>query len=542
VPWNVKLTAGDSSVELRWNLVNGAQFYRVEWQADPQPLPLLDPQAGFHTHASLSFNLRYRYTVTVGGQPTSVSAVPSEVITETEVSTDSDTGKPTETGAPASVTVAPGLRHNTISWEAVSNATAYRIYWSYSPNVTPFSGTRIDVDASLTTFEHLQLEPGDHYYYIVTAFNPVTGASGASVEVGATPGQPAGVVLTASEGQSLLAWPAGQTTTISLSPSRVVDVSRIPSFPVGLADLENDRQHAFSIRPVFADGLGPSSSTVYAVPKPVSEGVPKHVSIQADRDVNTLSWDAVPGAAAYDVIWNARDLDGSLLAGTQTVTDTEFRHAGLQLCSDPASTCPTYRYLVRVSQTTGIAPEVAARAVDLRSVPPLITNTEYVVVTGTKPASSLVKINGTVTVPFDSETGWTATLSLDGPTDREFTFRLVAETADGVASTETVYRITRDLDDPLPLMNATIDACDAVSASPRRIMLSGDKQRGVSVYRQMDPAVSPDVQVVGATDQSSWSGAIDLDDRPTAINLVAKDAAGNVSEPPLSVPVSSCPS
>jgi hypothetical protein len=57
----------------------------------------------------------------------------------------------------------------------------------------------------------------------------------------------------------------------------------------------------------------------------------------------------------------------------------------------------------------------------------------------------------------------------------------------------------------------------------------------------MDPAISPDVQVVGATDQSPWSGVIDLDDQPTAINLIAKDAAGNVSNPPLSVPLSSCP-
>jgi hypothetical protein len=544
VPWNVKLTAGDASVDLAWNLVNGAQFYRVEWQADPQPLPLVDPQAGTYTHSSLLLDVRYRYTVTVGAQPTSVSAVPSEVTTESEVNTDTDTGKATETGAPASLTVAPGLRHNTISWDAVSNATAYRIYWSYLPNVTPSSGTRIDVDGSLTTYEHLQLEPGTHYYYIVTAFNPVTGASGASVEVGAAPGQPAGVVLSASEAQTILAWPAGQTASISVAPSRVIDVSPIPSFPVGLAGLENHRLHAFSIRPVFVGGLGPSSSTVYAIPKPVTDGVPKHVTIQADRDVNTLSWDAVPGAAAYDVIWNARDLDGSPLAGTQTVTDTTFRHAGLVLCTNPAGDCPTYRYLVRVSQTTGIAPEVAARAVDLRPVPPLITNTDYVVLTGIKPAGSLVTINGAVTVPLNFETGWTVTLPLDDVADREFTFRLVAVNTAGVSSTETIYRVTRDTVAPLPVMTADVIACDAVSASPRRVTLSGpsgSKESGSSVYRAMDPAVSTDVQIVGATDQSSWSGVIDLDDQPTAINLVVKDAAGNVSNPPLSVPLSSCP-
>ncbi|MFZ5877368.1 MAG: hypothetical protein ACOYXU_13320 [Nitrospirota bacterium] len=544
VPSNVNLGAGDGAVALTWNLVNGAQFYRVEWQADPLPLPGFDAQtaeAGSYEHASLLVDRRYRYAVTAGGQSTSVSAVPSEVTTETEVTTDEDTGNATETGAPASVGVAPSLRQNTISWEAVSSATAYRIYWAYAPNVTRLTGTRIDVDATLTSYAHAQLEPGAHYYYIVTAFNPITGESGASTEVGATPGQPAGVTLTAREGAVTLSWPSDPAASISVAPSRVIDVSPIPSFPVGLAGLENNRRHAFSIRPVFSGGLGPSSSTVYAVPKAATDGVPKRVTIQSDRDVNTLSWEAVTGAAAYDVIWDARDLQGNALGATVTVTDAQFRHTDLVLCTNPADECPIYRYRVRVSQTTGIAPEVSARAVDLRSVPPLITNTDYVVATGIKPAGSRVLINGMVTVPFDTETGWTATLPLDGVTDREFTFRLVAVNTDGVTSTETTYRVTRDTESPLPLMTVTVTACDAESASPRRITLAGAKEAGVSVYREMDPAVSADVQIVGATDQTAWSGVIDLDDQPTAINLIAKDAAGNQSSPALSVPLSSCP-
>jgi hypothetical protein len=547
VPWNVKLTAGDASVELTWNLVNGAQSYRVEWQADPRPLPGLDPQAGSYQHSSLSFDVRYRYQVTAGAQATLVSAVPREVTTETEVATDATTGKATETGAPASVSLAPGLRDNTISWDAVSNATAYRIYWSYLPNVTPLNGTRIDADGSLTTYTHLKLEPGTHHYYVVTAVIPLTGESRASVEVGATPGQPAGVLLTAGEGQITLAWPTGQTASITEAPSKADTVSPFPSFPVGLAGLENDRRHAFWIRPLFSTGLGPPSSTLYAVPKAATDGIPQDVTIQAERNVNRVSWDAVATATAYDVSWVAQDVDGSPLAGTQTVSDTKFRHAGLRLCTSPVNFCPTYTYRVRVSQSTGIAAEVAAQAIDLRPVPPLITNTDYVLVTGLKPAGSLVEINGAVVVPFDYETGWSATLPLNGVTDRvfPFTFRFVAVNADGLSSTETIYRVTRDLAPPQPLMNVTVTKCDASSASPRRITLigpDGSKESGTSVYRQMDPAVASDVQIAGATDQTAWSGVIDLDDQPTAISLIAKDAAGNVSTPPFSVLLSACPS
>jgi hypothetical protein len=527
-------------------LVNGAQSYRVEWQADPLPLPGLDPQAGVYEHSSLSLDVRYRYLVTVGAQATSVSALPREVITETEVATDTDTGKATETGSPASVSVAPGLRDNTISWDAVSEATAYRIYWSYLPNVTPLNGTRIDVDGSLSTYTHPQLEPGAHHYYVVTAFNPVTGESRAPVEVGATPGQPAGVVLTASEGQIILGWPTGQTAAISVAPSKVDAVAPFPVFPVVLAGLENDRRHAFWIRPLFSTGLGPPSSTLYAVPKAVTSGVPKFVTLETGHEVNKLSWDAVTTATAYDVSWVAQDVDGTPLTGTETVTGTEFRHAGLHLCTSPAVSCPIYTYRVRGSQSTGIAAEVAAQAIDLRPVPPLITNTDYVLVTGLKPAGSLVEINGAVVVPFDYETGWSATLALDGVTDRvfPFTFRFVAVNADGLRSTETIYRVTRDLDPPPPLMNVTVTACDAASASPRRITLSGSngsKESGTSVYRAREPIAS-DVQIAGATDQTAWSGVIDLDDQPTTISLIAKDAAGNVSTPPFSVLLSACPS
>jgi hypothetical protein len=151
-----------------------------------------------------------------------------------------------------------------------------------------------------------------------------------------------------------------------------------------------------------------------------------------------------------------------------------------------------------------------------------------------------VEINGAVAVPFDYETGWSATLPLEGVTDREFTFRFVSVNADGLSSTETIYRVTRDVTPPQPLMNVTVTACDAASASPRRITLSGPKDTGSAVYRSREPIAS-DVQIAGATDQTAWSGVIDLDDQPTTISLIAKDAAGNVSTPPFSVPLSSCP-
>lgn len=530
IPWNVTVTAGDAAVDLSWNLVNGAQAYRVEWESDPEPLLVPPSDTGTVTHDFLATNLRYRYTVTIGSEDTLLSAIPREP----------------PTNAPATVSITPGLRENTLSWSAVTGATEYRIYWSYLPNVLPGIGTLINVAAESVqpttyTYTHTGLSPETPYYYVVTAVVGTDGESAASAEVQAIPAQvTGGVTATVSQGEVLITWPAGDTASISVARSEVAYVSPFPSFPLTIGDLENDRRHAIRIRPLFSGGLGPSSPTMYAVPKAPADGVPRTVTLSANRGVNTLSWDEIVGAAAYEVTWFAQDVDGSPIAGTRTVSAPPFRHAGLRMCSVLGDTCPTYTYRVRVAQSTGIAAEVAAQSADLRPTPPIITNNDFVIITGVKPVGSRVEINGVVTVPFDYETGWTATLPLTGAADRLFTFRMVAIDADGLVSTETTYEILRDTAAPAPPQSVTLTACDPATDSPRGITLSGTKDAESAVFRVMEPT-APDQTVVGATGQTAWSGVIELEDQPATISLVAKDAAGNVSSPAISIALSACP-
>src|SRR3990170_4060592 len=86
--------------------------------------------------------------------------------------------------APTGVSVSPGWSKNTISWNSVTGATSYNLYWSNSPGVTKETGTKI---AGLSSgYVHGDLEDGTPYYYIVTGVNEV-GEGPASAEVSGTP-------------------------------------------------------------------------------------------------------------------------------------------------------------------------------------------------------------------------------------------------------------------------------------------------------------------------------------------------------------------
>lgn len=89
--------------------------------------------------------------------------------------------------APARITVVEargGISSNTISWQPVTSASSYNIYWSTSPGVTKANGTRIS--GVRTPYRHAGLINGTRYYYVVTAQNN-SGESPESPEVSAMP-------------------------------------------------------------------------------------------------------------------------------------------------------------------------------------------------------------------------------------------------------------------------------------------------------------------------------------------------------------------
>src|ERR1035437_6929982 len=89
------------------------------------------------------------------------------------------------TSAPTGVTATTGNGQVTISWNAVSGATSYNIYWSTTSGVTKTNGNKI-TNILKSTYTHTGRTNGTPYYYVVAA-ESFWGVSGASVQVSGTP-------------------------------------------------------------------------------------------------------------------------------------------------------------------------------------------------------------------------------------------------------------------------------------------------------------------------------------------------------------------
>ena len=108
---------------------------------------------------------------------------------------------------PTGVTAAYQSSHdwNYITWNAVSGATGYKVYWGTSPGVTMSSN--VMPETSSTEYGHTNVEVGYCYYYRVAAVNS-GGESALSSEVSACvpPATPTGLSLTQITGGFRISW------------------------------------------------------------------------------------------------------------------------------------------------------------------------------------------------------------------------------------------------------------------------------------------------------------------------------------------------
>ncbi len=86
--------------------------------------------------------------------------------------------------APTGVTASVGDGQVSLSWNAVSSATSYNIYWSTTSGATKSTGTKISNVTS--PYIHMGRANGITYYYVVTAINSY-GESSESSQVSGTP-------------------------------------------------------------------------------------------------------------------------------------------------------------------------------------------------------------------------------------------------------------------------------------------------------------------------------------------------------------------
>lgn len=165
----------------------------------------------------------------------------------------------------------------TISWEAVSGATSYHVYWNETGNVTVFDAL---LSSNQTLLVHSGLTNGTTYYYVVTAVNGV-GESAPSSEVSATPeaaltkpDAPQNVQAAAGDSQVSVSWsPVSGATSYNIYWNTNGNVTTadnaIPNVtpPYPHMGRTNGQTYYYIVTAVNSVGEGDPSGEVTATPE-----------------------------------------------------------------------------------------------------------------------------------------------------------------------------------------------------------------------------------------------------------------------------------
>ncbi len=299
-PTNVAATAGDGQATITWTAATGATSYNIYYS----------------TSASVTTSSTKVASATSGQAITGLTngtvyyfAVTSVTSgTESALSTMVSATPATSLTAPVNVVATAGTSQNTISWNAVTNATSYNLYWSTTAGVTT-SSTKITGVTS--PYVHLSLTAGTPYYYKVSA-QDAGGEGPLSSEVSATPNAPppTNVAATAGDGQVTMSWTAATGATAyniyySTSASVTTSSTKVASATSGQAitGLTNGTTYYFAVTSVTGSNESAVSTIVNATPA-TGLSAPANVIATAASGQNSISWNAVTNATSYNLYWS----------------------------------------------------------------------------------------------------------------------------------------------------------------------------------------------------------------------------------------------
>ncbi len=207
-PFNIVATPGDAQVTVSWAPAPGADYYNVYWAqsagvtTNSTKVPKI---TGPFVHDNLVNGTKYFYIVTA--QNASGESKPSTEVSAVPAGQQQQINVP---AAPLNLKAQAGDSQVMLSWDQVTGADSYNVYWDTQPNVT-INSTKI-AQAALP-YLHGSLANGTAYYYIVTAQNSA-GESVPSAEVTATPVQPGQPCVTPAKPINLLAEAGNQQVTL----------------------------------------------------------------------------------------------------------------------------------------------------------------------------------------------------------------------------------------------------------------------------------------------------------------------------------------
>ena len=176
-PTNLVAVAGSGQISLSWNAVAGATSYLVRrWGSDPiQKITVYNGSSPSFVNTGLTNGVLYNYDVaTTNANGTGTPSVPVSAVVGVQLP-----------ATPTGLAAVAGNGQVSLSWNAVSGATAYTLHrWTTDSNV------RVPVyTGSTPSFSNTGLTNGTTYRYQVMASN-TTGGSALSAAVAASPAAP----------------------------------------------------------------------------------------------------------------------------------------------------------------------------------------------------------------------------------------------------------------------------------------------------------------------------------------------------------------
>ena len=259
----------------------------------------------------------------------------------------------TAPAAPTGLSATPGSGQVTLSWNAVSGATSYKIYRSTASGAE----TLFQSGVATTSFLNTGLTNGTTYFYKVSAVN-ANGESPLSAEASATPqvaapAAPTGLAATPGNGQVSLAWNAVSGATSykiyrgTASGAETLFQSGITATNFLNTGLTNGTTYFYKVTAVNAGGESPQSSEASATPQVAAPAAPTGLAAVAGDGQVSLSWNAVSGATSYKVYrGTASGAETLLQSGLAT---TSFLNTGL-------TNGTTYFYKVTAVNAGGESP------------------------------------------------------------------------------------------------------------------------------------------------------------------------------------------
>jgi hypothetical protein len=332
--------AGDGLVTISWLGVADAETYEVYLSASGTPPDTPSKTVPGHATVTVVTGLTNKsaYTIWIKAANGYGASEYSPSVKRTPWSSDEAPATP---GKPA---VIPGVGRLTLVWETAGGAESYEVY--IATTATRPASPAMTVNETTATIN--SLENNVIYYLWLRAVNGNGSSAGYSdIEVGtpsiptAAPATPAQPVVTAGNKKLVVSWQAveiaaayevwaGTSDNSADASKRGGDISDGTTQTV-ITDLSNETTYYVWVKAKNTAGASGLSPVAIAIPSAFAEipATPGRPAISPGSGQVTVNWQAVEGAAGYEVWKNDQDNIETAAQHGGDITATSLNVTGL---------------------------------------------------------------------------------------------------------------------------------------------------------------------------------------------------------------------